>query len=200
MKNTILFFFALVLFSCSKDDNNVTLQKLPDETQTGENTFGFTVNENIYLPRDSNSQSSEIVKALSKLEGYLGNQDCLELTSLDLKSEKTSKIIVHIQDFRQNGVGAYTVDISNGQANVYGYVHNYIHCKIFDSKTNAYKFYHSFMNSGKINLTRLDAQNNIVSGNFSCKAVNSDNRKDTIEIKNGRFDINLITILNEKFP
>lgn len=200
MKNTILFLFTFILLSCSKDDNSTTVLKLPNETQTGENTFGFTVNENIYLPRDGNSESSEIVKALSKLEGYIGNQDCLEITSLDLKSDKTSKILVHIQDFRQNGVGEYTVDISNGQANVYGYLHNYIHCKIFDNKTNSYQYYRSIMNSGKINLTRLDAQNNIISGNFNCKAVNSDNRKDTIEIKNGRFDINLITILNEKFP
>ncbi len=46
---SILFVFLL---SCTKDDINNKNFKLPPETQIGANTFGVTIKNKVYIPRD----------------------------------------------------------------------------------------------------------------------------------------------------
>ena len=53
MKTTILLFF-IALASCSKPDatKQDPVLQLPPETQTGANTFGCIINNQVFYPRD----------------------------------------------------------------------------------------------------------------------------------------------------
>ena len=55
------------------------------------------------------------------------------------------------------------------------------------------------MSLGTITITRFDStnsNNHIVSGTFELTVFNEDNPSETIEITDGRFDINLNTVNN----
>ncbi|WP_158211804.1 hypothetical protein [Polaribacter tangerinus] len=54
----------------------------------------------------------------------------------------------------------------------------------------------SFEDSGLIDFTKANFDNKIYAGIFNVKLRNQDNPEEFIEIKDGRFDINLITIDN----
>ncbi|WP_435415741.1 hypothetical protein [Polaribacter aestuariivivens] len=68
----------------------------------------------------------------------------------------------------------------------------HIYCQI-NGNDNLYL---SFANSGQIDFSKIDFNNNIYSGTFSVKLKNKDDENDIIEITNGRFDINLNTVNN----
>lgn len=54
----------------------------------------------------------------------------------------------------------------------------------------------SSKNSGEITFTKANFNSKIYSGVFNLTLKNQDNPNETLEIKDGRFDINLITIDN----
>ena len=56
------------------------------------------------------------------------------------------------------------------------------------------KIYWSGNNSGTITITRFDYFNGIYSGIFSFTLYNNDNPTETINITDGRFDINVATL------
>ena len=71
---------------------------------------------------------------------------------------------------------------------------------VFNESTNSYQYYRSFENCGTIKITTYSFVNDIIAGTFSCKVRNSSNPLDEIEISQGRFDINPVTILDKRFP
>jgi hypothetical protein len=211
MKNTLLItaflLFSITVFlmsSCSSDDN--ALAQLPPETQIGANTFGCLIDGRVLIPRDGTGTT------MGADRGFIfwgGGEDDLdypiwnEIDIHDYKSFRTGSILIHIQNLIQIGEGEYIIDKSNGMTRIDGYMHNYIHCRIFSNKTNSYQWYRSYDNSGILNITKLDLipyQKAIISGNFECKVVNSVNPNDTIEIKSGRFDFDSFTLTNTQFP
>jgi hypothetical protein len=76
---------------------------------------------------------------------------------------------------------------------------NYLYARIFDTASNAWLYYGSYENSGKVIITRYDLNNTVISGNFNGK-LKLKNGTQEIEIQNGRFDINKLTIDNTIFP
>ena len=72
--------------------------------------------------------------------------------------------------------------------------------KIWDKNINNYAYYGSIENEGLISITRHDTLNFITSGNFTGKFVKYDNPNEFIQITDGRFDINWITLENTPFP
>ncbi|WP_395061016.1 hypothetical protein [Flavobacterium sp.] len=200
MKKALLTLVTILfLTGCSKDDENESngLQ-LPQETQSGANTFGCFINGNLLLPRDGAGDISGDNKGLSFLGGYPDGA-YNELDIRDLKSEHGARMLIHIQNLQLIGVGTYIIDESNGYSNIDGLNHNYINCKLFDMATNSYKYYRSSTNSGVLKITRFDWANGIISGTFTCQVKNSTNINDVIEITQGRFDINGYTLPNKIF-
>ena len=97
-----------------------------------------------------------------------------------------------------SGAGNYIVNESNCQDNVDSPITTNIFYRVYDYSENIYKYYCSFENSGLITITKFE--NGIVSGTFSCTAINRDDANDFIEITQGRFDINRATISGTEFP
>ena len=202
---TTLFTLAISLFfltACTNDEaqGSACLANLPAITTTGANTFGCCINGNLLIPRDgSGTFGSEDYGAIL-FGGYPNSTDYYELDIRDFKSEHTGKILIHLHQAHANGIGDYIIDESNGDHSIDGLNHTYLHCRVFDAKTNSYQYYRSTENSGVIKITRYDFQHRIISGTFNCVVTNSSNSNDRIEIKDGRFDIKWDTLLDKEFP
>ena len=195
-----------MLSACSKDDLKPTPASsgsLPAETQTGANTFGCYINGNLLIPRSGTGDvgSSDYVVIVGG--EYPNGNEYNEIDVHDYKSTRTGSILIHIQSLDQLGAGEYIIDESNGQRSIDGLNHNYLHCRVFDSQSNTYKFYRSFTNSGVLKITRFDfvlSVRRIISGTFTCRVRNSANPVDEIEITSGRFDIESGTVTIKNFP
>lgn len=204
MKRTILILAIIFCTACTKEDDS-PLNKLPAETQIGANTFGCLINGKLLIPRDGNGTFGASDNAVTLWGDPTDNDNYTEIDVRDFKSERTAKIIIHIQNLKNVKEGTYTIDESNGMSSIDGLMHNYIYCRVFDNKINQYRYYDSYESSGILNVTKYDINGDngkkyIFSGTFSCKLISSNLPKDTIEIKNGRFDFDKRTIFKTKFP
>ena len=202
---TTLFTLAISLFfltACTNDEakGSACQANLPAITTTGANTFGCCINGNLLIPRDGTGTFGVSDDGYSLFGGYPNSTDYYELDIRDYKSEHTGKILIHLHQAHANGIGDYIINESNGEHSIDGLNHTYLHCRVFDAKTNSYQYYRSTENSGVIKITRYDFQHRIISGTFNCVVTNSSNPNDRIEIKDGRFDINWQTLPNTTFP
>ena len=196
MKKNVLILLAVVTFlGCSKKDDGSFTPTLPPITQTGENTFGCYANGILITPRDGTGTFNSPDRGMILFD-VPGPR--YEINVHDFASEKTGKIIIHIINLDSIGIGEYNIHESNCLDGIDSPLTNNIHCRIYDNDENKYKFFCSIENSGLINVTRYD--NGILSGTFSCTAVNRDDPTEFIEITEGRFDINGYKLPTTKFP
>lgn len=194
MKNLLFILIAFLIVGCrdSSDDNS---PKLPPETQTGANTFGCLVNGRLFYPRDGTFD----IMGANKAVVYSGNNKFDEILVANFKDGKPlNYMYFHIHDLPTKGVGEYVWKESNFNKGIDGLMQNYLYVRAFDYTTNTWKWYTSYENSGKTVITKYGGQP-IVSGIFSGKLRTADG-KETIEITNGRFDINTSTIDLKNFP
>lgn len=203
MKNLFLLLLTTLIISCSSDDSpNDPASRLPPETQTGANTFGCLIDGKILLPRSGNTSQVNPLSGAILYGGYPNVYDYFELKILDYKTPKSSSFLFHLHEIVANGTGTYTIDKSNGMRNIDGMNNNYIYCNVFNEETNSYEQYLSYDNSGTYTITRLTVAPDytIISGTFNCKVRNINDPSDEIEIMDGRFDINSLTIFLKYFP
>ncbi len=203
MKKLFLLFLAIFIISCSNDDSSDNpLAQLPPETQTGANTFGCLIDGKILLPRSGNTSQVNPLSGAILYGGYPDVYDYFELKILDYKTPNSPSFLFHMHNIVANGLGTYPIDKSNGMRNIDGLNNNYIHCNVFNKKTNSYEQYVSYEDSGTYKITRLTVTSDytIISGTFNCKIRNINDPSDEIEIKDGRFDINSLTIFLTYFP
>lgn len=176
------------------EDNST---KLPPETQIGANTFGVTIKNNIYIPRDPKGIDVGMqLKGMYITGSHENGYNYTEIVVLDGASPAGFKIILHIEDLISSGV--YTLKESNFHDQIDSVKNTHIFFKIWDSSISNYAYYGSLENQGEINIKRLS--DGIISGNFKGKFVRYDNSNDIIEIADGRFDINSQTLPNHPFP
>jgi hypothetical protein len=203
MKTIHLLFctLAVTLASCDNNDDASSCESsLPQATTTGANTFGACINGKLLIPRSGGGSFGTTPDAASLLGALPNLTDYEEIEIRDLKSDRTSRFLLHIEDAFVNGATDYVINESNGQNGIDGLNNSYIHCRIFDDKTGQYQFYRSFENSGLLTLSTYNFDGALLSGTFSCWLKNSSNQNDSIQITNARFDINGYTLPNISFP
>ncbi len=192
---------AITLVACDNNDDTSSCESsLPPVTTTGANTFGACVNGKLLIPRSGGGSFGTTPDAASFYGGYPNSTDYYELDIRDLVSPRLSSIFIHIHNVDSSGLGFYTINESNGQRNIDGFSHTYLHCRVFDDKTKQYQDYRSFEESGSVEIIHYDLNNRLISGIFEGKVVNSANPSDTLQIKKGRFDLNWRTLPNITFP
>ncbi len=198
MKNTILFFFLLLL-SCSKSDPaEDPLAKLPAETQVGANTFGCLINGQVFYPRDGTSTlfnpGGKGIKFWGDPSDPQGNGNYNEIEIRNLQDAMpANSMMIHLQGLDQLKTGDYIWHESNFHSSIDGLMQNYVYAKIYNPAVNGWQYYGSYENSGKVTITKYANDNTIVSGNFSGK-LRLLNGTDEVDILSGRFDLNLATL------
>lgn len=184
-----------LLFSCSRESDNPqdNSLKLPPETQSGANTFGGYVNGKLFYPRDGIGDVMGNAKGLSWWGSSSSSFDYREMYVANFRDGKPiNNMYFHLHDLPAKGVGEYVWKESNFNKGIDGLMQNYLYIRVFDYITNTWKWYTSYENSGKTTITKYGGQP-IVSGTFSGK-LRTEDGTETIEITDGRFDINTSTI------
>ena len=200
MKTTILLLF-LALASCSKDSvKQDPAAQLPPETQTGANTFGVTINGKVYIPRDPTGVNVGPSGRGMKFKGS-STLPWNEIYVIDGASAVGFQIVIHFKNLLPQATGLYTLKNSNFQDGLDSDLIDHIYFKIWDSSISNYAYYGSVEDQGKINVNKFDGNPLwILSGTFEGKFVRNDNPNEFITINDGRFDLNLNTLPNAKFP
>jgi len=183
MKHLILTLFFLSTFSCGRnsDDNN-TQNTLPPATQTGANKAGCYINGTLLLPKNG-SQSIGGSPQYGLKASFVYDYFYIDIKNYD----NGMYLYLYIDNVNNNGIGAYTINQSDGIASPNGINNNTqiyveINGKVFISGTNA----------GVVNVTKFSFP--VISGNFSATLYNKANPSETIQVTDGRFDINKNTL------
>ena len=202
MKN-ILFTFLTISFliSCSKKDDPQQLpkDKIPEATTFGANTAGCYINGKLLIPKNNDQAIGGPL--IYGLRYHLGNSfgdplfnDYFAISIENRKDLDGDDIYIHLNQMVQ-GSGNYTLGQSNGNLFTASPNNNHVVLKRGVNSGNI-QTYISSPTSGSIVITRFDWANNIISGTFSFSLYNVNNPSDLIQVTEGRFDINLVTLNN----
>jgi len=170
---TLLFFFV----GCDSDDNS-----LPPETQEGKNTFGFTMNGNVFkgrsfTPHSYAGYSRETLFSLYR-DGYVDS----------LRSDFSLNIIVHhsIEEGKTYLLSAkperHPDSLRMGD---FGEISYYVDSTRPDERWGR-KYTTSKKYTGELTITKLDTQKKIVSGRFWFDVWTAE--YGVVKIREGRFD------------
>lgn len=168
---------CLTAFACNKK-----VSELPPATQTGANTFGASVNGELWVPRAFGPITGAAI-----LEARYTSPTTLIIQARNYASSPTeSEFEIFLKDIM--GPGTFllnnTVPYPTSSAS-YGY---YVKRKL--SPLN--EWITSSTHTGSVTITRLDPVNKIVSGVFEFNAVNLYNNPEPIAVTSGRFDIKIL--------
>ncbi len=197
-----LLLLLIAATSCSNDNTKDPIFQLPPETQTGANTLGVIINNQVFYPRDGtgNFGGGKADKAILFWGDASGNQVYNEIDCSNYKDAKpANNMIIHLQSLHEKGIGDYVLNTSNFQHLSWGLMQNYIYCSVYEPSLNGWQYYSSYENSGKVTVTKYDFANRIVSGVFNANLRVKDGTKE-IEIANGRFDLKWSTLDKTSFP
>ena len=193
MKNqTIKIYLVLLttlLLGCSENENIVlpeTKDELPPITQTGANTFGCLIDGNVFIPKDKTGYTPPGGGTPKGIE-ILGNNSVFVI-----QARNYTNIYIYIY-IPENLPIKTTYKFGSSPGVSYGLNSPnlpHLFCIINNKK------FLSSKNSGEITFTKANFNSKIYSGVFNLTLKNQDNPNETLEIKDGRFDINLITIDN----
>lgn len=174
----IFFLLTLTAVQCERDPE---FEWLPPETQTGANTFGALVNEELFLRR-------RVGDGGSLTAVYMRGRNVLEISCrASVSAPRRGAMFFEIYNPREGEYSAFSRGFfapSNGE----------------ETKCRGFAYNG---NSGRVFITKFDTINRIVSGRFEFSGRCSNLRHDTlgnflytgdsiIQVTDGRFDIRLI--------
>ena len=199
MKTLLIAIFCAVLTSCTKSESIPDQDQLPPVTEVGSNKAGFLLNGKVIIPKNGTQAIGTGANyGLFKNQGinfWPNKNDYWQLEIANKKDNKSASIFLWIKNM-STGNGNYVVGQCNGSLYSYGPNNNQIIA--FSDVDNVNKVYYSSVNSGNIKITRSDLGSgiSIYSGIFNATLYNKDNTAEKIQITEGRFDINSLTLNN----
>jgi hypothetical protein len=178
MKNIFLLaLLALSLAGCKKD-----VDELPEPTQTGANTFGAKVDGEFWVP-----QGFGIVPTAPLIEArYSGNNSVV----INARNFGSSPNETEFELYLLNVTGTGTVLLNQNTSNYpnqsasYGY---YVKRKI----RPLFEYLTSAQHTGRVDITRLDKDANIISGTFEFRGADKTDPSQTVTVTEGRFDVKI---------
>jgi hypothetical protein len=199
MKHFLLLLLATLTLSCCSKDDNTKQDQLPPITTTGANTAGCIINGKVILPKNGfDNLSGNTSYGLRTGAGInfhppIIGDDYKFFEIMNLKdSGKSYSIYIHINDM-STGVGNYTVGQSNNQYFIDGPNNPQIIVRETINNISG-KTFISGANSGTIIISKFDYLNGLYAGTFSCELYDIENPTQIIQVTDGRFDINLVTL------
>jgi len=178
MKKLLLLLTIITTFSCcnKNDDDQPTnpIDQLPPATQTGEQTFGCLINGEAFVPPSFGNNAPgafyQFIGGAYTLGIHASTGGGTELKSINLGCLDMPLIEETDYTMLEFATGNYFGEYRIGA----GFV--------FDGSSSS-------GNPGTLTITRFDQINFIISGTFSFEAKDI-NTGETIQITNGRFDMN----------
>jgi len=167
--NILIAVTVFSFMSCEKQDMNV----LPKETQTGRNTFGCMINNQLFIGG-----------------GYYSFIGYSPLSAGYNRSDKTLRVFTVSEIYTDKANGSIGLTIANP---VEGSTQKLSHATYIVDSPDCYQYL--ILNEGEVYLTKFDTINKIVSGRFSFKGKctgYADDFKvngDSVQITQGRFDV-----------
>jgi hypothetical protein len=175
MRKLILLLFALSLLStisCNNDDDNNTgnpILQLPPETQTGANTFGCLLDGEPFIPSGGINPLDAVYQFING--GYNFN---LQGNKRD-NNNNLIGITLNSMNLELNELNTYILE-ENATGNTYGGLFSELD---FNYTSQVY--------TGELTISKLDTENQIVSGTFWFDV--EDQNGTVHEIREGRFDM-----------
>lgn len=170
----ILFFSVIVLslFSCNTDDQNMEAS-LPPKTQTGEQTLGFKVGDEIFAKNSPEKKPPRI-----SYQEINGNY-FLTIGADFIKNNEPKTMQIVGQGIDPLEEKSYVLEER---------VESKIWAGFYEgSSEDPYSYFTTDVINGTLNISYLDEKNSIISGEFEFTALNEDGTK--IVIREGRFDL-----------
>jgi hypothetical protein len=188
MKTLYILSILLTIAGCNSDDPVDPASLLPPITMTGENTFGCLIDGKFFRPRDGRVTINSDNKGLRIITTETTN---VEYDIRDFASEKTSSLLIHLENFQNNASSTYEFQESNGLSGIDGLNNNYAHCRIWKNAELGYQRYVTYPSSGIIQLNNqiIQSQADYHNSTFHLKLINTQISNDTISIELGRFDL-----------
>lgn len=167
--------------------------QLPAITQTGANTFGCKLNGVVFVP--NKGSGSTVTEHPLTVSGFYDNTDNWSSRVNGWRGTDV-KNMLYIQVYLYKSVVIGKGDYPIGQAPIYDDnppFYSYIKCRAVSPSTGKYKNYGTYDNTGSIKITHMSTDKFIFSGTFSGKLKDLEGTE-TVEVTDGRFDINLKTL------
>jgi len=166
------------LAACKKD-----VDELPPVTQTGANTFGARVNGQLWVP-----QGFGVAQTASILEArFADGGSSVVINARNFGSSPTeTEFEIYLKDITASGtflLNQFTDNYPNQSAS-YGYYIERRFTPLDEWITNT-QF------NGRIDVTRFDVTNKIISGTFEFRAAKTANASQFITVTEGRFDVKI---------
>ena len=178
MKKALLGLFAVVLLvSCKKQ-----IDELPETTETGSNTFGVKLNNELWGPMKQGVMYTPAI-----LEARFFGPTTLKINARNFASTpKESEMEIYLLDVNETGtypLNQNTSEYPNADGNYIYYVERTI------TPTN--EWITSSKYTGSVTITKLDRVKKIVAGTFNFSSVSMGLNPKTLHATEGRFDIKL---------
>ena len=200
MNKIILICFLGFLISCSRSDDEIL--RLPDVTEVGANTFGCYINDYLFIPREAvklryNQNGVAIGRGITMDGDYYNSGNTFSHRVFTIVNNKEDKNYYSMRFDLPNFPTLIAANYDWGD-NV---KENEIFVSLFykNIKTGESQLYTSKDLSGKLIVTKKENTTHVFAATFSGTLKNEDGSK-MIEIKDGRFDLNLATINDHYFP
>jgi hypothetical protein len=178
MKN--LFFLALAAIgfaSCSKK-----VSELPAATESGENTFGASVDGSLWAPRKPGIMPhADLVEA-----SFAGGDDYI-IHARDLgNSPDETEFEIYLKGVTKPGTYQLNVTTSKmpAQSGAYAYY-------VVRNFTPKYEYITSATTPGTVNITRVDKAAHILAGTFSFTGKELTDKTAPVNVTDGRFDVRI---------
>ena len=182
----IVFLIVMIFTGCLKD---LFDEKLPEATKTGANTFGCKVNGKSWIPDGSHgffvsipALSAHIYQSQGRKFFYISARKDPSI----LNKEEDSYDDMDFDVILPANPGEVII---NETCSNCGLACPYSSLRFFvKGLTNGACYMTSFTHTGKIQFSRIDTLNRIVSGRFEFSAIDNNTAK-TINVTDGRFDV-----------
>jgi hypothetical protein len=179
LKNTLLaVLFILTLSGCTKDDPELSL---PAVTEDGRNTLGLKWNGKVWVNYGDicNWGVCEDNKVTGRLHTYKDGSKAVIIEAFYIVPDKRINQMFQVVVHGAKEPGTYELDRSKED-------------RMTLVIENGVTFYSNEQDTkATLVLTKLDLQNNIISGTFSGSLRQNGDPSKTVEITDGRFDTRL---------
>ncbi len=182
---TSLLLLSFLTMQCSK--TSVDPNGLPPISQVGANTFGCLINGEIWIPKPS---EDSVVNSFNSTTKYFHNMEAGGIFVFrGVRNQSNSKGIRDVFWLVVDSLNDNKFFAKNPMRNAFNLSYeNFIagQCSSFDLSNSAINEDYKFTDS-KINISKFDTLNHIISGTFYCTIFRTG--CDTIKVTDGRFDI-----------